>query len=213
MTTPPSHYFDDDPSVPSAPTEVELVLPDGRLRLTTDRGVFGHGRVDAGTKFLLLTAPAAPQDGHLLDLGCGYGPIALTMARRSPGATVWAVDVNERARDLCRTNAERNGLTNVIVASPDEVPDDITFAAMWSNPAIRIGKEALHDMLLRWLRRLDGEALLVVHKHLGSDSLQSWLVSQGFATERVSTAGGYRVLRAVATAPGSDPRRVDLDPN
>ena len=203
----------DLPDVPSAPQETELILPDGRLRLTTDRGVFGHGRVDPGTKFLLLTVSPPPTVGHLLDLGCGYGPIALTMARRAPGATVWAVDVNERARNLCRANAARHGLTNVRVAAPEDVPSDVRFATIWSNPAIRIGKVALHEMLVRWLGRLDGEAMLVVHKHLGSDSLQEWLTAEGFPTVRLATSGGYRVLRCLARIGGSDPRRVDLDPH
>lgn len=190
-----AHYFDEDPSVPSEPLDVVLTLPDMRFHLSTDRGVFGHGRVDSGTKLLLLSAPPPSPTGHLLDLGCGYGPIALTMARRAPEATVWAVDVNERARSLCAANALRHDLTNVRVCGPDEVPDDIRFATIWSNPAIRIGKPALHEMLLRWLSRLDGEALLVVHKHLGADSLQRWLGDQGFPTDRLSTGGGYRILR------------------
>jgi 16S rRNA (guanine1207-N2)-methyltransferase len=131
-----------------------------------------HDRIDAGTKFLLLKAPPPASTGDLLDIGCGTGAIALAMAQRSPGATVWAVDVNERARDLCRGNAERNGLANVRVCAPDDVPADAQFATIWSNPAIRIGKPALHAMLLRWLTRLSpgGQAVLVVHKHLGSDS-------------------------------------------
>ena len=92
------------------------------------------------------------------------------------------------------------------VVAPDEVPDHVRFAAIWSNPAIRIGKPALHAMLLRWLGRLadDGTATMVVHKHLGSDSLQQWLVRQGHPTERLSSAKGYRLLR-------SGPRRVDGD--
>lgn len=190
-----SHYFDEDPSVPSDPLEVVLTLPDVRFELSTDRGVFGHGRVDSGTKLLLLSAPPPPATGNLLDLGCGYGPIALTMARRAPDATVWAIDVNERARSLCATNARRHGLTNVRVCAPDEVPDEVRFSAIWSNPAIRIGKPALHEMLLRWLTRLDGEAVLVVHKHLGADSLQRWLGDHGFPTDRLTTGGGYRILR------------------
>jgi 16S rRNA (guanine1207-N2)-methyltransferase len=111
---------------------------------------------------------------------------------------VWAVDVNDRARALCRSNAERNGLSNVRVCAPDEVPDEVSFAAIWSNPAIRIGKPALHAMLLRWLGRLapTGEALLVVHKHLGSDSLQTWLTAQGWTTLRLASAGGYRILQS-----------------
>lgn len=199
MTAPGSHYFDEDPTTDSDPRVVMLLLPDLQLALTTDRGVFGYDRIDAGTKFLLLKAPPPSQEGNLLDIGCGTGAIALTMAARSPAATVWAVDVNERARDLCRGNAERNGLTNVRVCAPDEVPDDIRFTTIWSNPAIRIGKPALHAMLLRWLGRLapGGEAVLVVHKHLGSDSLLTWLNGQGHPTERIATTGGYRLLHTV----------------
>lgn len=199
MTAPGSHYFDEDPTAPSAPRDVTLSLPDASFALATDRGVFGYERIDAGTKLLLLKAPTPPPAGDLLDLGCGYGPIALTLARRSPGATVWAVDVNERARALCAANAARNGIANVRVCAPDEVPDDVRFAVIWSNPAIRIGKAALHAMLTHWFGRLtpDGEAVMVVHKHLGSDSLQAWLADQGWTTTRLASSSGYRILRSV----------------
>lgn len=198
MTAPGSHYFDEEPTTDSSPRVVQLLLPDLQLALTTDRGVFGYDRIDAGTKLLLLRAPAPAPSGNLLDIGSGTGAIALTMARRCPAATVWAVDVNERARDLCRSNAERNGLTNVNVCSPDDVPADVTFDTIWSNPAIRIGKPALHAMLLRWLSRLSpaGEVVLVVHKHLGSDSLQAWLSGQGYPTTRLASSSGYRILHA-----------------
>ena len=198
MTAPGSHYFDEEPTTDSSPRVVQLLLPDLQLALTTDRGVFGYDRIDAGTKLLLLRAPAPAPTGNLLDIGSGTGAIALTMARRCPAATVWAVDVNERARDLCRSNAERNGLTNVNVCSPDDVPADVTFDTIWSNPAIRIGKPALHSMLLRWLSRLSpaGEVVLVVHKHLGSDSLQAWLSGQGYPTTRLASSSGYRILHA-----------------
>lgn len=207
MTAPGSHYFDEDPTTESAPRDVVVLLPDLQLTLRTDRGVFGYDRIDAGTKFLLVRSPAPAPDGDLLDIGCGTGAIALTMATRSPATTVWAIDVNERARDLCRGNAERHGLTNVRVCAPDEVPADVRFRTIWSNPAIRIGKPALHAMLLRWLGRLadDGTAVLVVHKHLGSDSLLTWLNGQGFPTERLATTGGYRLLHAVR--PVADPPR------
>lgn len=199
MNAPGSHYFDEEPTTDSAPREVTLMLPDGSLRLTTDRGVFGYDRIDQGTKLLLLKAPPPPDHGDLLDLGCGTGAIALTLARRAPHATVWAVDVNERARDLCRRNAEVNAIPNVRVAAPDEVPHEVRFAAIWSNPAIRIGKPALHEMLLRWLTRLvpGTAAVMVVHKHLGSDSLQSWLDRQGFPTTRLASSSGYRILESV----------------
>ena len=197
MTAPGSHYFDEEPTTDSAPRVTALLLPDLQLNLTTDRGVFGYDRVDAGTKLLLLRAPPPAAAGNLLDIGCGTGAMALTMASRAPKTTVWAIDVNQRARDLCRANAVRNGISNVNVCAPEEVPDDIRFATAWSNPAIRIGKPALHAMLLHWLARLEsnGEAVLVVHKHLGSDSLHSWLMAHGYPTTRLASSSGYRVLR------------------
>ena len=198
MSAPGSHYFDEEPTTESAPRDVVLLLPDVQLTLATDRGVFGYDRVDGGTKLLLLKAPPPAPAGDLLDIGCGTGAIALTMARRAPDATVWAIDVNERARALCAANAERNGIRNVRVCAPDHVPADVRFTTIWSNPAIRIGKPALHEMLLRWLGRLtpDGTAVLVVHKHLGSDSLQTWLTGQGYPTERLASSAGYRILRS-----------------
>ena len=189
-------YFDDDPTVPSSPLVVDVTLPDTAFTMETDRGVFSHGHLDTATSMLLRAPlPLAPS-GDVLDLGCGAGPIALTMARRSPDATVWAVDVNARARDLCRRNAERNSLPNIVVAHPDEVPADVNFSTIWSNPPIRIGKAALHDLLLTWLERLaaGGDAALVVQKHLGADSLQRWLEAQGYSCERLTSKAGYRLF-------------------
>jgi 16S rRNA (guanine1207-N2)-methyltransferase len=191
-----AQYFDEDPSVPSQPTTVDLYLPDLHLSLQTDRGVFAYGQVDAGTKLLLSRGPSAVESGDVLDIGCGAGPIALTIAKRRPGTTVWAVDINARARDLCVRNAGANGLGNVRVCAPDEVPADLQFAEIWSNPPIRIGKAALHALLLHWLPRLaDGAAAhMVVQKHLGSDSLQQWLTALGWPTQRFGSASGYRIL-------------------
>ncbi|HKB30520.1 MAG TPA: methyltransferase, partial [Streptosporangiaceae bacterium] len=172
--------------------------PDGTLRLLADRGVFAATAVDPGTKLLLLEA-AQPRSGavDILDLGCGYGPIALTLARRAPHATVWAVDVNARALELCERNAATAGLRNVRAVRPEEIPADVTFGAIWSNPPIRIGKLALHDLLTRWLGRLDpaGAAYLVAQRHLGADSLQRWLAGEGWAAARITSRSAYRVLR------------------
>jgi 16S rRNA (guanine1207-N2)-methyltransferase len=189
------HYFD-EPSVPSDPRSTLLSTPDGDLELRTDRGVFSHGHVDHATRLLLAEAPDPPTSGRFLDLGCGYGPIALTLARRRPEAEVWAIDVNPRALELTRANAAANGLSNVQVAHPDEVPSDLVFDLIWSNPPIRIGKAAVHDVLTRWLERLaaDGIAVLVVGKNLGADSLARWLTESGHPTVRRSSARGFRVL-------------------
>lgn len=187
------------------------MLPDLHLRLTTDRGVFSPDRVDLGTRVLLESVPAPPPQGRLLDLGCGYGPIALVLARRAPRVRVVGVDTNSRAVRLARENAVDNQVYNVdfyrvdekgrVVAEPGEATVDLSgpFDALWSNPPVRIGKAALHSLLRTWLARLSpgGAAHLVVHRHLGADTLQRWLEEQGHVCERVASRSGYRVLRAV----------------
>jgi 16S rRNA (guanine1207-N2)-methyltransferase len=193
------HYFDAEPAVASRPAHIDLVLPDFRARLRSDRGVFSAGAVDPGTLHLLRAVPAAALAGNLLDLGCGYGPIACTLAHRSPSATVWAVDVNERALALTAANAQALGQSNVRAIRPEEAPSDLTFAGIWSNPPIRIGKAALHELLLSWFRRLEpsASAWLVVQRHLGADSLASWLDQSGWAVVRVGSKRGYRILKVV----------------
>ncbi len=202
------HYFDEQPSVDSDPRTIELSLPDVHLRLTSDRGVFGIESVDTGTKYLLLEAPHPPPEAAMLDLGCGYGPIALTLATRAPSATVWAIDTNERARKLTQANADEAGLPGVKVAKPSDVPAELRFDRIYSNPPIRIGKAALHDLLTNWLGRLtdDGIAYLVVQKHLGSDSLMKWLNQHGWATTKLGSRKAFRILevRAQAAQPQND---------
>jgi 16S rRNA (guanine1207-N2)-methyltransferase len=184
---PTAHYFDDDPDAPSDPIVVDVSLPDTAFTMETDRGVFSHGHLDTATSLLLRTPLPLAATGDLLDLGCGAGPIALT---------VWAVDVNARARHLCARNAARNGLDNITTVAPADVPAEVRFATIWSNPPIRIGKAALHEMLRAWLGRLapGGTAALVVQKHLGADSLQRWLTAQGFGCDKVAAKAGFRVL-------------------
>ncbi|NVI90992.1 methyltransferase [Actinomadura sp. BRA 177] len=198
------HYFAERPGAASRRRTVDLVLPDLHLRLDTDSGVFSPDRVDPGTRVLLETVPPPPQDGDLLDLGCGYGPIALTLAKRSSSSTVWGVDVNWRALEIAEDNAKTAGLDNVRFRLADEIDPALRFAAIWSNPPIRIGKAALHDLLLAWLPRLapGGLAHLVVQKHLGSDSLQRWLTGQGFPAERIASRSAYRVLRVSSSTEG-----------
>jgi 16S rRNA (guanine1207-N2)-methyltransferase len=190
-------YFTEHPAAAHRPGTVHVVMPDVHLELATDSGMFSPSRIDPGTRLLLEEVPPPPAAGHLLDLGCGYGPLALVMAARSPGARVWAVDVNTRALELCAANAERAGLANVRCAPPHDPDLPAAFAVIWSNPPIRIGKAALHGLLADWLARLEpgGEAYLVVQRNLGSDSLQRWLAESGWAAERFAARSGYRVLR------------------
>ena len=188
------HYFSTDPSAPSRPDRVRLDLPDRSLELSTDRGVFSPGRVDPGTKLLLLELPELTQ-GPVVDVGCGYGPIACTVALRHPELTVVGVDVNPRARALCAANAAALGAT-VEVLEPAQADDVVSVGTIVSNPPIRIGKAALHDLLSGWLDRLDpgGRAYLVVHKNLGADSLAGWLRDRGHEVQKLRSRQGYRVL-------------------
>lgn len=214
------HYFTAHPETGHRPGQVHVLLPDVHLELATDAGVFSPGRVDPGTRLLLdvaadpLSAPPAAglpgsdlgerdlRGADLLDLGSGYGPIALVLARRAPAATVWAVDVNERALDLCAQNAAGAGLANVRCTTPDDPALPATFAGIWSNPPIRIGKQALHELLGRWLPRLapGAAATAVVQRHLGADSLHRWLTAQGWDVRRIASRAGYRVLRITGPA-------------
>ena len=198
-------YFAEHPAAARRPGVVHVLLPGLHLELETDSGTFSPARLDPGTRLLLETAPPPPATGDLLDLGCGYGPLALTLAARSPGARVWGVDVNRRALELCARNARRAGLPNVRCAAPDDPDVPGQLALIWSNPPIRIGKPALHELLAGWLARLapGGAAYLVVQRYLGSDSLQRWLQDSGWAADRAAARAGYRVLRV--TAAGPDP--------
>ncbi|QAY60813.1 methyltransferase domain-containing protein [Microbacterium protaetiae] len=194
------HYFSASPASAENLRTITIHLAGRDVEVTTAGGVFSPERIDPGTQVLLANTPPPPPGGNILDLGCGWGPISLSIALQSPHATVWAVDVNERSLDLVRRNAASLGLDNINATTPDGVPDDIAFRGIRSNPPIRVGKNVLHDMLLHWLPRLDesSDAWLVVQRNLGSDSLQRWLAAtldHTFSVHRAATGRGYRVLK------------------
>jgi 16S rRNA (guanine1207-N2)-methyltransferase len=190
------HYFSADPSVPFRRVPVRVSVWGHALELTTGSGVFAQGRLDVGTA-VLFRETEPPSGGRILDLGCGYGAIGLAIARAEPRTAVTGVDVNERAVLLANENAAALGLAERFSAvTPEAVPADATYDELWSNPPIRIGKAALHELLLTWLPRLvpGGRAVMVVGKNLGADSLQRWLGEQGYPTTRIASAKGFRVL-------------------
>ena len=193
------HYFTADPATPFTRAPVRTNVWGHWLELTSGSGVFAQGRLDVGTGVLLREA-APPEDARdVLDLGCGYGVIGLAIAVAVPQARITAVDVNERALLLARENAERLGVADRFRAVlPDEVDPEAAYDEIWSNPPIRVGKEALHELLLSWLptMRPDGRALMVVGKNLGSDSLAVWLEQQGYPTEKLASSKGFRVLES-----------------
>lgn len=182
---------------------MELDIDGTAVTLDTDTGVFASRALDPGTALLLAEGarPTAADVATLVDLGAGYGPIAVALALRAPAATVYAVEVNERARALCATNAEAAGVAErLVVAAPGDVPAGLVVDGLWSNPPIRVGKAALHDLLSTWLDRLgpDGAAHLVVARNLGADSLARWMVERGHGVTRRASRRGYRLLDVLA---------------
>jgi 16S rRNA G1207 methylase RsmC len=194
------HYFSETPGSDYKPKEISVVINGREVLVTTAGGVFSPDHIDQGTNVLLTHLDEAPAGGNILDIGCGWGPIALSLASASPKATIWAVDVNQRSLELTAANAKRLGLSNIKCVTPEEVPADLEFSGVWSNPPIRVGKDVLHEILLTWLPKLQehAEAYLVVQKNLGADSLHRWLeaeLPENFSTVRVDTAKSFRVLR------------------
>jgi 16S rRNA G1207 methylase RsmC len=192
----PEHYFSADPGVPFERETFTAELWGSELTFDTGSGVFSRGHLDHATA-VLFRELEPPVQGQFLDLGCGYGVIGLAIARAVPLANVTGVDVNERAILLANENAKAAGLDSRFVAcTPEQVPSNQVFDEIWSNPPIRIGKEALHELLLAWLPRLapDGRMVMVVGKFLGADSLQRWLGEQGWPTTRLGSHKGFRVL-------------------
>jgi 16S rRNA G1207 methylase RsmC len=194
------HYFSQEPSSPLKPKSIQIPVAGELVDVTTASGTFSPQQLDFGTEVLIEQMDLAPDSGNLLDLGCGWGPIALNLGKLRPNTKVWAVDVNTRSVELTQANAKKLGISNITALPPDQVPADLRFSGIWSNPPIRIGKKELHELLLMWLPRLDSgaEAYLVVQKNLGSDSLQKWLTEElatGFEVSRYTSIKTYRVLK------------------
>jgi len=195
------HYFSATPGSELKLRAIRAPIAGHLYELVTANGIFSPERIDAGTQVLLANVPAPPPGGNLLDLGCGWGPVALTLALESPHATVWAVDVNERALDLMRANAQKLSIPNINAVLPEDVPADVRFTTIWSNPPIRVGKNELHGLLEKWIPRLEpgSDGWFVVQRNLGSDSLHRWMQAtfpEEFAFVRAATHKGYRVIRA-----------------
>jgi 16S rRNA G1207 methylase RsmC len=199
------HYFSQEPKSNYQPKQIELDIAGEVFKVNTASGTFSPLRLDVGTSVLIDHLDLAPKKGNILDLGCGWGPIALNLAKNSPHSKVWAVDINNRSLELTDMNAKALGLGNIQTATPNAVSKDIKFSGIWSNPPIRIGKKELHELLLTWLPRLENgsSAYLVVQKNLGSDSLQKWLTEtliDGYEVSRLTSIKTYRILQVLRTS-------------
>jgi 16S rRNA G1207 methylase RsmC len=194
------HYFSQEPGSALKPKSIIIPVAGELVEVTSAAGTFSPQQLDFGTEVLIEQMDLAPDYGDLLDLGCGWGPIALNLAKLRPNTKIWAVDVNTRSVELTSRNARDLRLANITACLPEEVPENLTFSGIWSNPPIRIGKKELHELLLKWLPRLavGAEAYLVVQKNLGSDSLQKWLTEElagNYEVSRYTSIKTYRVVK------------------
>ena len=198
------HYFSEDPSVERRQRTIRFEVAGREIEALSVSGTFSTNKLDPGTKVLLGLNEDFPASGDVLDIGCGWGPIALAIALHSPATHVFAVDVNERAVEQTRETASRLGLSNLTACQPQELSADTKFDAIWSNPPIRIGKPALHELMRTYLPRLKpgGSAFLVVQKQLGAESFQKWLETEfsKFEVTKVENSKGYRVTKVIAPA-------------
>jgi 16S rRNA G1207 methylase RsmC len=195
---PQEHYFSASPDSPATIREISFRVADREFMVQAASGTFSASKLDPGTSVLLSKHEEFPDSGNVLDLGCGWGPISIAIASLQPDTKVWALDINARSLELATSNAARLGLSNFKAVTAEQIPADLRFDAIWSNPPIRIGKAALHELLKTWLPRLEsgGRAMLVVQKQLGADSLLAWIQSEfpELTSSRFSTDKGFRVL-------------------
>lgn len=197
------HYF----STADAPDQKDLRLLHFPLRghemqMWVANKVFSAKGLDLGTKQLLEALPQGLPAENILDIGCGWGPISVVLGLEYPQAQVWAVDVNPRAVALTQLNAKTNAAENVRAGLSSEIMHEletrqIKLDLIVSNPPIRIGKAALHELLLTWLQLLaeNGQAWFVVGKNLGADPLIAWLNQQGYSAQKVASKKGYRIIQ------------------
>ena len=150
-------YFAAEPQSKDVRRKLHVTLRGNEADVEVSNGVFSGNRVDLGTSVLLRQAPEPPEEGTFLDLGCGWGPIALTLGFESPKADIWALDVNERALELTRRNAELNGMGNIHAVTAEQVPAVLTFDLIWSNPPIRVENiyNFLNDTFIYYKRHSD----------------------------------------------------------
>lgn len=199
-----NHYFDENPDIESEPKLVSGIIAGTEYTFTTDRGVFSYEKIDKATRILLDVFDdkfygAGPNT--IVDVGCGYGVIACVMAQSFEEANIIAVDTNQRARDLTVTNYKKHFRNDRLrVMTPQEVDDTLEVDLVISNPPIRIGKEALFELLRGWSTCLSssGQMWLVIAKNLGADSTAAYLEKEcGLKVTRVASKKGFRVFRCV----------------
>ncbi|BCB01978.1 class I SAM-dependent methyltransferase [Bacillus sp. KH172YL63] len=196
-----NHYYSHNPDVESNPQTIDFELRGNAFRFTTDQGVFSKKEVDFGSRVLIEAFQWPEAEGAILDIGCGYGPIGLSLAKEAEERTVHMIDVNERALSLARENAKMNHVQNVSIYQSDRYANVVEkeFAAILTNPPIRAGKETVHSILEQSYDHLKGygELWVVIQKKQGAPSAMEKMEKLFSNVEIVTRKKGYYILKSV----------------
>jgi 16S rRNA (guanine1207-N2)-methyltransferase len=196
-----NHYYSQQPEAESNRKSWTFTLRGNSFHFQSDRGVFSKNEVDFGSRLLIETFTKPDQKGDLLDVGCGYGPIGISLAKEFKDLTVDMIDVNERAVELAKVNAEANGVKNVrIIASNlfENVDPSKKYAAVLTNPPIRAGKKVVHEIFEKSFESLlpGGELWVVIQKKQGAPSAIAKLDEMFKEVVTVKKDKGYFIIRA-----------------
>ncbi|KKK37042.1 16S rRNA methyltransferase [Mesobacillus campisalis] len=195
-----NHYYSKKPGTESAPAYWDFKLKGHKFRFKTDSGVFSKKEVDFGSRLLIESFEYTHDGGKILDVGCGYGPIGLSIAKAYPDALVHMVDVNERALGLAKENAAQNAVENVRIYESDRLlqVDGGPFQAILTNPPIRAGKNTVHDIFEQSVDHLsaDGELWVVIQKKQGAPSAIAKLEELFARVDVVEKKKGYFIIAA-----------------
>lgn len=194
------HYYTRKPTIASEPIYWSYQLKGSTFNFKTDRGVFSKGEVDYGSRLLISFFELPEIEGPILDVGCGYGPIGLALARSFPNRSVHMIDINERALQLAKENAENNRIKNINIYESDgyEGVTENNFAAIVTNPPIRAGKKVVMDIIANSVNHLrdSGELWVVIQKKQGAPSVKKRLEEIYSVVDVVKRDKGYYIIRA-----------------
>ena len=194
------HYYSTDPSVKSEERMITYELGENKFLFISDNGVFSKNHVDFATDFMIRTIYEEVK-GSVLDVGCGYGPIGICIAKKSNVTKVTMLDVNHRALDLTKRNAEKNKVADKVNILESNGFENINekFNVIITNPPIRAGKEVIYKMYSDAKDSLvDGGILyLVINKKHGAPSTIKFLESLYGNCEVLDKKSGFNVLKCV----------------
>ncbi|HZJ82758.1 MAG TPA: class I SAM-dependent methyltransferase [Clostridia bacterium] len=192
------HYYSENPSVKHNMNWINYSVNDINLNFTTDAGVFSKSKVDYGTDALIQSLP--PLSGKILDLGCGYGPIGITLAKLNPDSQVTMIDINTRAVELAKKNIDQNTMENAQVFQSNGFENvEKHFNVIVSNPPIRTGKKVIYPLFEQSIHYLEegGSLYIVIQKKQGAKSAMDKLTQIYGNCQAINKKGGFWILNSI----------------